>query len=34
MLFDHLIEPGDPVVVEAPSYDRTLLGAARRAEPS
>ena len=25
MLFDHLVEPGDPVVVEAPSYDRTLL---------
>ena len=25
MLFDHLVYPGDPVVVEAPSYDRTLL---------
>ncbi len=25
MLFDHLIHPGDPVIVEAPSYDRTLL---------
>ena len=25
MLFDHLVEPGDPVIVEAPSYDRTLL---------
>jgi 2-aminoadipate transaminase len=25
MLFDALVEPGEPVVVEAPSYDRTLL---------
>jgi 2-aminoadipate transaminase len=25
MLFQHLIEPGDRVVVEQPSYDRTLL---------
>jgi 2-aminoadipate transaminase len=25
MLFDHLLEPGDRVVVEQPSYDRTLL---------
>jgi DNA-binding transcriptional MocR family regulator len=25
MLFDHLVEEGDTVVVEAPSYDRTLL---------
>jgi DNA-binding transcriptional MocR family regulator len=25
MLFDHLVQPGDPVIVEAPSYDRTLL---------
>jgi len=25
MLFDHLLEPGDEVVVEQPSYDRTLL---------
>src|SRR5262245_16605970 len=25
MLFDELVEPGHPVVVEAPSYDRTLL---------
>lgn len=38
MLFDHLIDPGDPVVVEAPSYDRTLLalearGAERFAVP-
>src|SRR5688500_13091656 len=38
MLFDHLLEPGDPVVVEAPSYDRTLLalearGAERFAVP-
>src|SRR3954468_23235064 len=23
MLFDELVEPGEPVVVEAPSYDRT-----------
>ena len=30
MLFDHLIEPGDPVVVEAPSYDRTLLALEQR----
>jgi len=25
-LFRHLVEPGDVVVVEAPTYDRTLLG--------
>jgi 2-aminoadipate transaminase len=25
MLFDQLVEPDEPVVVEAPSYDRTLL---------
>jgi 2-aminoadipate transaminase len=25
MLFDHLLEPGDRVAVEQPSYDRTLL---------
>jgi 2-aminoadipate transaminase len=25
MLFDELVEPGRPVIVEAPSYDRTLL---------
>jgi 2-aminoadipate transaminase len=25
LLFDHVVEWGDPVVVEAPSYDRTLL---------
>src|SRR5438105_15678169 len=25
MLFDELVEPGQPVIVEAPSYDRTLL---------
>lgn len=25
LLFDHLIEPGDRVIVEQPSYDRTLL---------
>ncbi|MFC7547048.1 PLP-dependent aminotransferase family protein [Plantactinospora sp. GCM10030261] len=24
-LFDHLVKPGDPVVVERPTYDRTLL---------
>ncbi len=25
-LFDHLVQPGDAVVVEKPTYDRTLLG--------
>src|SRR3954447_19200293 len=25
MLFDHLLEPGDRVIVEQPTYDRTLL---------
>ena len=25
-LFQELVEPGDVVVVEAPTYDRTLLG--------
>jgi 2-aminoadipate transaminase len=25
LLFEHLVEPGDRVVVESPSYDRTLL---------
>ncbi|MGA8746815.1 MAG: PLP-dependent aminotransferase family protein [Solirubrobacterales bacterium] len=30
MLFEHLLEPGDRVVVEQPSYDRTLLLLARR----
>jgi len=29
-LFDHLISPGDPVVVERPTYDRTLLGLRNR----
>src|SRR5918997_4896640 len=29
-LFDLLVEPGDTVVVEAPSYDRTLLGLRNR----
>ena len=29
-LFDLLVQPGDTVVVEAPSYDRTLLGLRRR----
>jgi len=30
MLFEHLLEPGDRVVVEQPSYDRTLLLLQRR----
>ncbi len=30
MLFDELVEPGEPVVVEAPSYDRTLLALRER----
>ncbi|KKK56650.1 hypothetical protein LCGC14_3062390, partial [marine sediment metagenome] len=30
MLFDLLIGPGDPVVVESPSYDRTLLALRER----
>jgi 2-aminoadipate transaminase len=30
MLFDHLLREGDGVVVEAPSYDRTLLGLRER----
>ena len=30
LLFDTVVEPGDSVVVEAPSYDRTLLGLQRR----
>jgi len=30
MLFEHLLEPGDRVVVEHPSYDRTLLLLQRR----
>src|SRR3954468_17622019 len=29
-LFDLLVQPGDTVVVEAPSYDRTLLGLRNR----
>ena len=29
-LFDELVAPGDPVVVERPSYDRTLLGLRQR----
>src|ERR687889_68332 len=29
-LFDHLVEPGDAVVVERPTYDRTLLGLRER----
>ena len=29
-LFDHLVAPGDPVVVERPTYDRTLLGLRQR----
>ncbi len=30
MLFDELVEPGEAVVVEAPSYDRTLLALRER----
>src|SRR5919197_6039706 len=30
MLFDELVEPGEPMVVEAPSYDRTLLALEER----
>jgi 2-aminoadipate transaminase len=29
-LFDHLVAPGDPVIVERPTYDRTLLGLRQR----
>jgi len=29
-LFDHLVDPGDAVVVERPTYDRTLLGLRQR----
>ena len=29
-LFDQLVAPGDPVVVERPTYDRTLLGLRQR----
>jgi 2-aminoadipate transaminase len=29
-LFDHLVAAGDPVVVERPTYDRTLLGLRQR----
>src|SRR6478735_7854174 len=29
-LFEHLVEPGDVVVVEAPTYDRTLLSLKKR----
>src|SRR3954462_8381297 len=29
-LFDELVSPGDPVVVERPTYDRTLLGLRER----
>lgn len=28
-LFDHLVRPGDAVVVERPTYDRTLLNLQR-----
>src|SRR5579875_439123 len=31
LLFDHLLSPGDTVVVEQPTYDRTLLYLRRRA---
>src|SRR4051795_1110030 len=30
LLFEHLVEPGDRVIVEQPSYDRTLLLLQRR----
>jgi 2-aminoadipate transaminase len=30
LLFDELVEPGEPVVVESPSYDRTLLALRER----
>ena len=30
-LFDHLVKPGDAVVVERPTYDRTLLNLRNRA---
>jgi 2-aminoadipate transaminase len=30
MLFDHVVAPGDTVVVESPSYDRTLLALRER----
>src|SRR4051795_10383676 len=26
LLFEHLVKPGDAVIVEKPTYDRTLLG--------
>ncbi|HXB14794.1 MAG TPA: aminotransferase class I/II-fold pyridoxal phosphate-dependent enzyme [Solirubrobacteraceae bacterium] len=29
-LFDHLVHPGDEVIVESPTYDRTLLGLRER----
>src|SRR3954454_24360127 len=29
-LFDELVEPGDAVIVERPTYDRTLLGLRQR----
>ncbi|MEY2533869.1 MAG: 2-aminoadipate transaminase, partial [bacterium] len=29
-LYDHLVAAGDPVVVERPTYDRTLLGLRER----
>src|SRR3954462_2451129 len=29
-LFDELVSPGDPVIVERPTYDRTLLGLRER----
>ncbi len=29
-LFDHLVHPGDEVIVESPTYDRTLLGLRQR----
>jgi hypothetical protein len=32
-LFDVLVEPGDSVIVERPTYDRTLLSLRSRADP-
>jgi 2-aminoadipate transaminase len=29
-LFDHLVHPGDEVIIESPTYDRTLLGLRNR----
>src|SRR5207247_10940409 len=32
-LFEHLVRPGDDVVVERPTYDRTLLSLRQRGAP-